>query len=158
MTTATSALDRLTAAHHHHVLRLMEHTETLHPGTPARLIACADPNTFFTGIRRGDVVVVTGRGASVTRVEGNSAHLGVYDPNGSLRPLPLSEWTREHAQAAAREAERAADEALERAYCSANRLLGAPGSDDAALASLRVAKARRDFAFAAKVYADYLPA
>lgn len=159
-----SAWDRLHAVHPHHTARLSEHVQAMKPGAVVTIQShYAQPNlsSFYHGMHKGDTVVVTGLtmgGRSVQNLAGNSPHLSIYASGDVAWTAPVlpSEWTHEHAKAAQSAAEKAALESMERAYASANGLIGAPAGPEAAIAALHEAKELRDFAFAAGVLAAYI--
>lgn len=148
----------LSEAHPHHVTLIESCTGMSLPGTLVRLVDGWDAGTFYTGLRDGDRALVTSMGygtdsRTLARVDDNGARLASQIDRSV--PVLEGDWTVEEIRAGQRAAQRYAQELLERAYTSANRLLGAPGTDTAAVSALRDAKTARDFAFALGIWAEY---
>lgn len=147
--------DRLTEQHPHHALALAGHQQN--GDRPGAIVTVRTPRggTFYTGIKGGDRVVVTSTiPQSVAAIDLEGPRLSVW--NGDTEGVDVRSLTVEEARAGKQAALAAAQDMLERAYASANGLIGAPTGDDQALAALRVAKEYRDIAFVYGVYAAYL--
>lgn len=163
-TIARDALLALGQVHPHHVQRLDNETHAYLEGTLVRLTDSAyNGARFYTGLGAGSPAFVTrapdhsGTGsASIQNVEDEGPHLAVYTPLTDLAVLDMEDYTAALAFEAAKRARTAANGLLEQAYASANRLLGAPATDDAALDALRQAHRVREFAFAMTIYAEYI--
>lgn len=154
-TTTTTAWGALQAAHPHHADRIARESANLVAGT---IVTINDTGSsgFFTGLTNGSRAVIT-RTALVMSVQSipmDSAHLAISD-RGDVTPVDPTEWTREEIKAAASAASEYAKILVEHAYCSANGLLGAMPTDEAALGNLREAKRYRDLAFALQILDEY---
>jgi hypothetical protein len=152
--TTTNPLERLAAVHPHHVTRIAQEAAALTPGTVLR----ANRGEFYCGFVAGDVVVVTsndGLGYTLQDATNPGAHLRLSSVD-DVTTMPVVDWTYEQIKAGQAAAERHAVDLLERAYVSANRMAGAPGTDQAALDTLHEARRIRQYAFALSVYATYV--
>ena len=161
MTQTATGFQALAAVHPHHAALIREHTDARRVGTVVRINAPrGGTEGFYSGLLDGDLATITSAteatgGVSVQHIGGDTPHLSVRpdDTRVAFDVVDPADWTRDQALAAQRTAERGATAMLERAYTSANRLLGAPATDQAALEALREAHALRGYAFACGVLA-----
>jgi hypothetical protein len=162
-----SAIDALDNVHPKHVTRITARNAEITVGSIVRIEATQGTGSFYTGVRSGDVVVVTSRhdyatsGASlsVQHLDGNAAHLSV-NTSMTLTVVHPGDWTPEMADAAKRAAEQGVqtrmEEALRDATGHGSYIAATPETRERALSRLDDAAEMKSYAFAVGIYREYM--
>ena len=164
-----TGFNALAIVHPQHVETLRAHNAEQREGAIVTVTVDRSTSTgsFYTGIRGGDTVAVSGHSTyqgrvtsrTVTVIAGNAAHLSV-NTGMALTSVAPSEWTYEQAIAAKRQAEQGAADKMEQALTSATGWgrydFVAEDGQERAMEALAEAKALRHYAFAAGILGEYI--